>query len=394
MLMLSPEAPWPATTGGLVRIGGLLTHIAAHCDVTFVAPRRPDQQPPDDPRIRFVCPEVPASTTLRRARALLDPSRPLHVAFYTRRVVAEIVRKELAEHRYDVVYSHFLYHLVYLGATRVPVIVDTQNVDRVYWQNKADNSPFPVNLFAAWNTRKTIAYETRYLSRIWGYVSVSDEDREQTRAYASPAVKHFWVAPNGVDTQRFTPGVERPASRPIRLGYLGSMDLQMNVEAVQRFATTLLPRIRQGVPDVDIRFVAIGRAPTANIQALAAATPGMSLSGTVDDVVPWLRELDILVCPLRIGAGTKLKVAEAMSCGLPVVGTSLAFAGLTGESGTHYVKADADDDFVAAVCRLAQSPAARLQMRRDARTFAEQHLEWSAIGERISRQIGEALAHD
>ena len=142
MLMLSPEAPWPATTGGLGRIGGLLNHLATHCDVTFIAPRRPDQRPPDDPRIRFICPEVPAERALRRALALLDPSRPLHVAFYTRRVVADLVRQELAERRYDVVYSHFLYHLGYLGFTRVPVVVDTQNVDRVYWQNKADNSPF------------------------------------------------------------------------------------------------------------------------------------------------------------------------------------------------------------------------------------------------------------
>ena len=395
MLMLSPEAPWPATTGGLGRIGGLLNHLATHCDVTFIAPRRPDQRPPDDPRIRFICPEVPAERALRRALALLDPSRPLHVAFYTRRVVADLVRQELAERRYDVVYSHFLYHLGYLGFTRVPVVVDTQNVDRVYWQNKADNSPFPVNLFAAWNTRKTIAYETRHLRRIWGYVSVSEEDREQTRQYASPTVKHFWVASNGVDTRRFVPGAEHsPATGTVTLGYLGSMDLQMNVEAVQRFSTALLPQIRQALPDFDIRFVAIGREPTPAIQALANATPGMSLSGTLPDVVPWLQKLDILVCPLRIGAGTKLKVAEAMSCALPVVGTSLAFAGLAGDSGTHYVKADTDDAFVAAVCRLAHSPLARAQMGRDARAFAERHLDWSAIGAQLAAQIGEALTDE
>ncbi len=172
------------------------------------------------------------------------------------------------------------------------------------------------------------------------------------------------------------------------------MDLQMNVEAVQRFSTTLLPQIRQALPDLDIRFVAIGREPTAAIQALASATPGMSLSGTLPDVVPWLQKLDILVCPLRIGAGTKLKVAEAMSCALPVVGASLAFAGLAGDSGTHYVKADTDDAFVAAVCRLAHSPVARAQMGRDARAFAERHLEWSAIGAQLAAQIGEALTNE
>jgi glycosyltransferase involved in cell wall biosynthesis len=394
MLMLSPEAPWPATTGGLVRIAAVLNQMARYCDVTFIAPRRPDQRVPVDSRIRFLCPEVAPSGAVRRGLALLDPTRPYHVAAYSRRSVAQLVRNELSRQPYDVVYSHFLYHLGYLGESTVRVVVDQQNVDRVYWQNKADNSPFPVNVFAAWNTHKTIVYENRRLDRIWGYVSVCEEDRQQTRTYAQPPVEHFWVLPNGVDTRRFTPAAKPPGGTELTLGYLGSMDLQMNVEAVQRFATALLPRIRQALPGTDVRFLAIGRQPTSAIKALAEATPGMSLSGTVDDVVPWLRKLDILVCPLRIGAGTKLKVAEAMSCGLPVVGSPLAFAGLPGKSGEHYITSDSDDTLIAAICRLARTPGERATIGSRARVLAVDHLEWDSIGQRVASEIREALAND
>ncbi len=395
MLMLSPEAPWPATTGGLVRIGALFTQMARLCDVTFVSPRRPGQHVPQQANVRFICPECADSPVLRRARALLDPSRPFHVSAYSRAAIHRVVREELAQRQYDVVFSHFIYHLDYLSHCTVPIVVDQQNVDRVYWGNKAENSPFPVSVFAEWNTRKTIAFETRRLRRIWGYISVSDEDRELTRAYAGRYVKHFWVAPNGVDTHRFTPATPHtPSPSTVTMGYLGSMDLQMNVEAVQRFCATLLPRIRETLPGVDVKFVAIGRAPTRAIQELAAATPGMSLSGTVDDVVPWLQRLDILVCPLKIGAGTKLKVAEAMSCGLPVVGSALAFAGVPGRSGEHFIQAQDDDQFVEAARDLARAPEQRARIGGNARDLARTHLEWEAIGERLAREIQEALVND
>jgi glycosyltransferase involved in cell wall biosynthesis len=391
MLMVSPAAPWPATTGGLVRIAAILRQMARHFDVTFVSPRRQDQPLPAGLAARLLCPPIGDASPIRRILAFVDPSRPLHAAVYSRPQIARIVERELARHAYDVVYSHFIYGMEYLRGSGARVVVDQQNVDRVYWQNKTDHSPFPVNLFAAWNTRRTIAYETRALRDIWAYVSVSNDDRVQTRAYASSFTDHFWVATNGVDTHRFTPADVVCAEGAITLGYLGSMDLQMNVEAVQRFCNRLLPQIRSALPGRDVRFLVIGRDPAASLRALAQQTPGMSLTGTVDDVVPWLQRVTILVSPLRIGAGTKLKVAEAMSCGLPVVGSPLAFAGLPGCSGEHYVSADRDDEFVSAVCRLVAHPADRTAMGRNARALTQAHLEWDAIGDRLAGDIRAGL---
>jgi polysaccharide biosynthesis protein PslH len=391
MLMVSPAAPWPATTGGLVRIGAVFRQMARHFDVTFVSPRFRDRTLPADLPARFVPAPIDDPGAARKALALFDPSRPYHAAMYARPQIERILRHELAG-EYDVIYSHFIYGAQYFPDRRVPLVVDQQNVDRDYWGNKADHSRFPLNVYAAWNTRRTVRYESRMLRRIWGYVSVSDEDRQRTRAYAAGDVQHFWVAPNGVDTERFVPHRQSPPPNQLTLGYLGSMDLQMNVDAVQRFSVELLPHIQTALPGLDVRFVVIGRAPTPALRALALKTPGMSLTGTVDDVVPWLQKLDILVSPLRIGAGTKLKVAEAMGCGLPVVGSPLAFAGIPGRSGEHYVCVERDVDFVHAVCRLAEHPAERAAMGRAARALTQCALDWDIIGDRLAADIRAALA--
>jgi glycosyltransferase involved in cell wall biosynthesis len=143
-----------------------------------------------------------------------------------------------------------------------------------------------------------------------------------------------------------------------------------------------------------VRFLVIGRDPAPSIVALAGSMPGMSLSGTVDDVLPWLQQVDILVSPLKIGAGTKLKVAEAMACAIPVVGSALAFAGLDGRSGEHYVVARDGPDFVAAVARLARSAVEREEIGRRARALAIRDLDWRGIGDRLSADIAGALGRN
>ena len=178
----------------------------------------------------------------------------------------------------------------------------------------------------------------------------------------------------------------------VPVAYLGSLDLLINIDGVVRFAAHLLPRSRAAVPGTDVKFVVIGRAPSSRLMTLASSTPGMSLSGTVDDVVPWLQQVDMLVSPLRIGAGTKLKVAEAMSCGLPVVGSPLAFAGVPGRSGEHFLCTRTDDEFVSAVCGLVKDRARRRLMGERARQLAQAFLDWDAIGDRLAEDIRAGLA--
>ncbi len=83
MLMVSPAAPWPATTGGLVRIAGILGQVARHFDVSFVSPRRQDQLVPTDVPARFICPPIGDASTARKALALVDPRRPFHASVST-----------------------------------------------------------------------------------------------------------------------------------------------------------------------------------------------------------------------------------------------------------------------------------------------------------------------
>src|SRR5690606_3589256 len=131
------------------------------------------------------------------------------------------------------------------------------------------------------------------------------------------------VAPTGVDTQYFAPaaGAERPGT----LLFVGSMDWLPNQDAVDYFLERILPLVRQRL---DARFVVAGRNPGERLQRLARETPGLIVTGAVDGMRPHFAEASVVVIPLRIGGGTRIKVYEAMAMERAVLSTTLGIEGL------------------------------------------------------------------
>jgi glycosyltransferase involved in cell wall biosynthesis len=314
---------------------------------------------------------------------------PYHAALYRAPAARRRVGKLLVENPIDLVYAHFLYTLPYVPrADAPPVCVDTQNVDGDYWGSKVVAARGINRWIAATNLRRVLAFERGQLDRIAAYVCVSESDAERTRAYASPPVPHILCSPNGVDTAAFT--VRAPPDLQVNdlvLGFLGSLDIGMNIRSIERFYRNHWPAVRARLARWRLRLLLIGRDPAARLVRMVAGDPSVQLTGTVPDVRPWLNRVDILIAPLCEGAGTKLKTLEAMASGLPVVGSPLAFLGIGGENGRHYLRVDEDAGWGDALTSLAESSAHRAEMGREARKWIEHHFDWTAITNRLAEQL-------
>src|SRR4029079_2738845 len=127
-------------------------------------------------------------------------------------------------------------------------------------------------------------------------IAVSTEDRDRLSALAPGA--RVTSIPTGVDTNYFSPTAAPEI--PGRLVFTGSMDWQPNEDAVTYFADAILPRIRQELPTVS--FAIVGRRPSARVQAVAERA-GILVTGTVDDVRPYIAQAAVYVVPLRAGGG-------------------------------------------------------------------------------------------
>ena len=201
---------------------------------------------------------------------------------------------------------------------------------------------------------------------------------------------------NGIDTVTFDPAnvaahdVLDGSGAP-NLVFTGQMDYPPNVDAALRMIDHLLPRIRASYPDAV--FHCVGRAPVAALTS-RDGEPGVKIWGEVPDVKPFLQSADMVVAPLTIARGIQNKVLEAMAMARPVVLSPEAATGIDAADGKHFVIAETDDAFVAAICALQSDRVLADGIAKSARDFVVREQGWDAmlapLGEIMSGRLRNA----
>jgi sugar transferase (PEP-CTERM/EpsH1 system associated) len=387
---------WPANTGGRVRSLQIISALSRRHRVTLVTTHGlgddPDglvSQLPDCHRIHSVPFAVAKKgdarfpTTVARSWLSKDP-----VDLWKWRVkeVRDLVRDLVDDGTADVCISDFLFAATNVPMRgRVPVVLFEHNVEYLIWQRLAalESKPWRRALFEL-EWRKVRRQERAMCRRADLTIAVSTEDRDRLAALAPGAA--VTAIPTGVDTNYFTPS--SLPEIPARLVFTGSMDWQPNEDAVTYFADAILPRIHREIPTVS--FAIVGRRPNARVRAVAERA-GMLVTGTVDDVRPYIAQAAVYVVPLRAGGGTRLKIFEALAMRKPVVSTTVGAEGLALTPGREFLAADDPDTFAQEVVALIRDPARRRTLGQAGRELVETHYSWPHIANTFEAACEEAV---
>ncbi|HXH07676.1 MAG TPA: glycosyltransferase [Vicinamibacterales bacterium] len=395
ILWLNPNLLVPLDKGGKLRTWHLLRQLAPRHDITYVCFAPPAARPEHLEAMHQVCARLvampredpPKGTPrfwLHAARFLLDPL-PYAVAKYRSRRFARAVAEILRVERPDVVVCDFLPPLVNLprGPLPAPMVLFTHNVEAEIWRRHALNAAGPRRALLRGQWRRMQAFESAALARADLVLAVSDADRETfARLYPGRAPRCL-VVPTGVDTTYFRPPVALDAD-PHRLVFTGSMDWLPNEDAMLYCCREILPVIRRREPGVSLQIV--GRDPTPAVRRLARE-PGVEVTGTVDDIRPYLARAGAVVVPLRIAGGTRLKIFEAMAMGRPVVATTVGAEGLPVADGRDILIADDPERFAAAVVRLVRDDAERRRIGLAARRLVESRYDWAVVARALEEAV-------
>lgn len=281
-------------------------------------------------------------------------SLPLAVGRWQCAAMQSGLRTAIAQEAYDACVCDFLATAVNFPDLHKAVLFE-HNVETVLWKRHAEAAADPLRRFYfRLQARRMRVFEGDACRRAAQVVAVSQQDAATlAESFGVPA----HAVPTGVDTEYFRPPEPRAGQG---LVFVGSMDWMPNIDGIQWFAREVLPRIRERRRDLPVTIV--GRTPPASIRALADADPFVRVTGTVDDVRPYLWRAAASVVPLRVGGGTRLKIYESLAAGTPVISTTIGAEGLEVRDGETVALADAPEEFARRCLEYAGDPGLRRRM--------------------------------
>jgi len=317
---------------------------------------------------------------------------PYAIQKYLSRAWAAEIRHADGSGKFDLIVCDFLTPAVnlYYGDHRpqTPVLLFQHNVESLIWQRHYETAQGGVRrsyMHGQWQRMRK--FEARACSLAGKVCAVSEEDARLLREQFQ-LNNVCGAVPTGVDLDFFQ--LSAAPRTPRSLVFLGSMDWMPNIDGCVWFADEMWPLVKRKFPDATLTIV--GRKPAPKVLELAARDASIKVTGTVDDVRPHLAAGEVMVVPLRVGGGTRIKIFEAMATGIPCVSTRIGAEGLPVQHGEHIALADTPADFASEICALFENADRRRALGQNARDLVEKNFGWPSINAVFERYCRETVA--
>ena len=402
LLYLLPMPPSPPRFGAQARMHGLMTELARRHDITALSLVDEEFDAEECERaLRTYC---RAATVIRNPRGLGGRAKRLlqlrslgsRASFerlrYSVPALREALERTLSRERFDLVDVEFPYlaHLPLRGSppgTPPPaVVIDTHEIAYDLSRQMArSGSPFR-RVYGAVNWRKLRHEERAAFRAADGICACSDADR--TRLLAEVPSARVAVIPNAADVEFFRPRPSDPGPDGRTVLFFGLLSTFPNIDGVRFFVRQIWPRIASACPEARFHIVGARAAP----EVLELAGPRVEVVGLVEDLRPHLASAAVVVVPLRVGGGTRLKIVEGMAMAKAIVSTSPGAEGIEAVPGRDLLIADDPAGFADQVIGLLHDPARASSLGAAGRQLVLDRYAWSAAARDLEAFFAEVLA--
>ncbi len=395
ILWVKADKLLPVESGGNIRTYHILRHLASRHELTFYSyyggkadkgyERELQQRLPGSVAVFIGKRELSGISRGLDYLAHLNSQPPYAVSRFASFEVQDQLRAWFREQRFDVAVCDFLDAAVnFPGRLNIPCVLFQHNVESEIWRRHAATAGNPLKkMMYGMEFRKMQRYEQIEVRKFHHVVAVSERDRALMTQWVDGG--EVTVVPTGVDLGEYCPDPAAPEAGPV-VTFVGAMDWEPNIDGVEYFASEIWPAIKAEVREARLRIV--GRNPDRRVKRWASES--IEVTGRVPSVVDHLRESAVVIVPLRIGGGTRLKIYEAMATAKAVVSTNVGAEGLDVHHGRDIMLADDARSFAQAVIMLLRDRELRRRYERAAAETASR-CDWPAIGERFQEVLRSAV---
>lgn len=399
ILFVSARLPYPALEGHQIRAYGILKQLAKYYDVHLLSILRPgevisytDELSEQCISIKGVPLKTGLTANISAGLSSLFKREPLVVSRYVSTELKQRFKYSIETVKPDIVHLDLLplAELASLVPAGIKIMLDEHNVESDLIAQKLKITSGFLNQCIYSREHKLLAeFEKNACLKADVVLACSDQDKQTLGAFGA---KEIHTIPNGVDTRVLKPS--KSAFNENHIVFLGGMGWYPNKLGVEWFVNQVLDKI---VSKNDKTHLHLIGNPEPNVTIPESLRGHVTKHGFVDDFTQIVGACGIMIVPLHVGSGTRLKVVEAASMGCCMVSTRKGAEGVQLTHKQSVIFADTEDDFARAVLALQNKPEAIKHIGRYARQVAQNIYDWNAIGLKLheiyngSAQHGQAV---
>jgi polysaccharide biosynthesis protein PslH len=401
ILMITPQLPYPPMQGTSLRNWHLLRAMAEVHDVTLLSFSETAGLPPADVlgQLSDLLPpvQVPSRSGFKRLTQMLTSPLPDMALRLESKEFSIALERALKSIQIDAVQIEGIELVRYMDNIRsanssIPIVLDCHNAE-TRLQERAVRSDlytpnrWPAALYSRLQIGRLANFERDACLEANRIITVSENDSHYLTNLCGPMLPPPHVIPNTVDVMEYQ--WTRPISQDqiFDLLFSGKMDYRPNVDGTLWFADEVWPLIRKRFPH--LTWGIVGQKPHPRLDRLKDL-PGVTVTGRVDRIQPYLAGASVYILPLRMGSGTRLKLIEAMSAGKPIVSTTLGAEGFPVKNGRELLLADSAGEMAKAIIEILENSALVETLGRNAQSFVEAY-DWRSTIPLISELYNELI---
>jgi sugar transferase (PEP-CTERM/EpsH1 system associated) len=382
LLFLCHRIPFPPNKGDKIRAFHLLKHLHKHFDISLATFVDDKSDWAYAPKVREYCKDslfvnlTPWLATLKSLWGFMS-GKALSLPFYTNREMSRWVESVIVERNIEnvIVYSSAMAQFV--PASKFSFqrqVLDFVDIDSDKWAQYAERKSWPMNWLYQREAKKLLQLEKKLADQFDVALFVSSAEAEMFKQLSPSTAHKIGFYNNGVNTDYFNL-VQTGISPYKNLGpvivFTGAMDYWPNVDAVEWFVKEVFPGLKAKIET--IQFFIVGGNPTKSVKHLARQA-GVTVTGRVDDVRPYIAWADAVVAPMRVARGVQNKVLEAMAMEKPVLVSSKGLEGIDAVDGEHLLLANEPSDYSRLLRRILDGDFPDMGM--NARSHVALNFNW------------------
>jgi len=388
ILQIAPRVPFPPDDGGKIGIFNITKYLSLRGhNITLVTFENLLDTKKDYLELQNYCKLFVVPKNLNNSIGSIVKSLFSNISYniekYGSKEMLQKVLELLETKEFDIVHIDGL-HMARYGVEikkffDIPIALREHNIESIIMKRVSENAKnILIKSFTLLQYKKIYNYEKYVTSKFDECIVITKED-DFTLKKMNPKAQTF-VIPAGADTSFFYPLPVKEVDSSIV--FVGSLEWFPNVEGIMWFLNRIYPIIKQKIPLFKLYIV--GKNPPESI--LSYNSPEIIVTGYVKDVREYVSKSSLVVVPLRIGGGMRIKILESMAMGKAVVSTTIGAEGIDAKNDEEIIIRDREDDLVNAVTDLLVDEGKRKRIGENALKFVREKYTWEKVAERFEEE--------